>query len=64
MPSLPWFVTGAAYGVVLYVFAMYVMAHLFAGFPPFFGFNGLSQSSLIGHTMLGVAIAGVVNARD
>ncbi|MEP2944505.1 MAG: hypothetical protein ABJM86_03130 [Hyphomicrobiales bacterium] len=64
MPQLPWFVTGAVYGVALYVFAMYIMAHLFAGFPPFFGFNALSQASLIGHTMLGVAIAYVVEARD
>ena len=64
MPQLPWYVTGAVYGVVLYVFAMYVMAHLFAGFPPFFGFNALSQSSLIGHTLLGIAIAYVVHARD
>lgn len=64
MPALPWWVTGAVYGVALYVFAMYIMAHFFAGFPPFFGFNALSQASLIGHTMLGIAIAGVVEARD
>ena len=62
-PSLPWWVVGAIYGAALYVFAMYIMAHLFAGFPPFFGFNALSQASLIGHVALGIAIAGVVEAR-
>ncbi|MEM8796265.1 MAG: hypothetical protein AAGE61_11910 [Pseudomonadota bacterium] len=56
-PALPWFVVGFVYGVVLYVFAMFVMAHLFAGFPPFFGFNALSQASLIGHVLVGLAIA-------
>lgn len=64
LPKLPWWVTGTVYGVVLYVFAMYVMAHLVAGFPPFFNFNALSEASLIGHTALGVAIAWVVKARE
>ena len=64
MPQLPWYVTGAVYGVVLYIFGMYVMAHLFAGLPPFLGFSALSQASLVGHTLLGIAIAYVVNARD
>ncbi|MEP1443137.1 MAG: hypothetical protein ABJK39_09030 [Hyphomicrobiales bacterium] len=64
LPNLPWWATGAAYGVALYIFAMYIMAHLFAGFPPFFGFNALSQASLIGHVALGVSIAGVVEKRS
>ena len=64
LPSLPWWATGAVYGVALYIFAMYIMAHLFAGFPPFMNFNGLSQASLIGHVALGIAIAGVVEKRS
>lgn len=64
LPRLSWLAVGAVYGVALYVFAMYIMAHFFAGFPPFFGFNPLSQASLIGHVALGLAIAGVVEARD
>ena len=64
LPSLPWWVTGAVFGAALYVFAMYIMAHFFAGFPPFMGFNGLSQASLVGHVALGIAIAGVVEKRS
>ncbi|MEP3231654.1 MAG: hypothetical protein ABJN04_02140 [Hyphomicrobiales bacterium] len=64
LPSLPWWVTGAVFGLVLYVFAMYIMAHFFAGFPPFMGFNALGQASLIGHVALGIAIAGVVEKRS
>lgn len=64
LPNLPWWATGAVYGFALYVFAMYIMAHFFAGFPPFFGFNALSQASLVGHVALGVAIAGVVEKRS
>lgn len=64
MPALPWWITGTVFGVALYVFAMYIMAHFFAGFPPFFGFNGLSQASLIGHVAVGITIASVVEARD
>lgn len=64
LPSLPWWAIGAVYGFALYVFAMYIMAHFFAGFPPFFGFNALSQASMIGHIALGIAIAGVVEKRS
>ena len=59
VPALPWFVTGLVYGTALYVFAMYIMAHLVAGFPPFFNFNGLSQASLIGHVLVGLSISWV-----
>lgn len=64
MPALPWWAVGAVYGTALYVFAMFIMAHLFAGFPPFFGFNALSQASLIGHVLLGLAIAWAVEYRS
>jgi len=64
MPSLPWWATGAVFGAGLYVFAMYIMAHFFAGFPPFMGFNGLGQASFIGHVALGITIAGVVEKRS
>ena len=64
LPKLPWWATGAVFGAALYVFAMYIMAHFFAGFPPFMGFNALSQASLVGHVALGVAIAGVVEKRS
>lgn len=59
-----WFTIGTVYGVILWVFALYIMAHLFAGFPPFLGFSNLGWASLVGHVLVGLAIAGTVHARD
>ncbi|MEL7173084.1 MAG: hypothetical protein AAFN05_09005 [Pseudomonadota bacterium] len=56
-------VTGLVYGALLFVFAGYVMGHLVAGFPPFFGWKsitvwtGLPPGSFIGHVLLGLGIA-------
>ncbi len=60
----PWPVIGLGYGIGLWVFAMYVMAHLVAGFPPFLGFGNLSMASLAGHVLYGLAVAGIVAARQ
>ncbi|MEL6769380.1 MAG: hypothetical protein AAFP17_19545 [Pseudomonadota bacterium] len=55
--------TGLVYGALLFVFAGYVMGHLVAGFPPFFGWKsltvwtGLPPGSFIGHVLLGLGIA-------
>ncbi|MEM9762017.1 MAG: hypothetical protein AAF968_05850 [Pseudomonadota bacterium] len=55
--------TGLTYGALLFVFAGYVMGHLVAGFPPFFGWKsitvwtGLPPGSFIGHVLLGLGIA-------
>ena len=46
VPNLPWFVTAIAYGVVLWVFALYVMAHLVAGDKPFLGWGGITWVAL------------------
>ncbi|MEM7498366.1 MAG: hypothetical protein AAF371_10290 [Pseudomonadota bacterium] len=60
MPAPVW---GLAYGAALFVFAGYVMGHLVAGFPPFFGWSsltvwtGLPPGSFIGHLLLGLGIA-------
>jgi len=54
---LSWIVVGAGYGVALWVFAMYVMASLLGGAPPFLGFEPVAWASLVGHVALGVAIA-------
>ena len=54
---LSWIVVGAGYGVVLWVFAMYVMASLLGGAPPFLGFEPVAWASLVGHVALAVAIA-------
>lgn len=43
-PLSGWLTAGIAYGAVLFAFALYAMAHLIAGFPPFLGwFNVISQ---------------------
>jgi hypothetical protein len=52
--------TGIGFGTGLWVFALYVMAHLFAGLPPFLGFITLTWASLIGHILFGTVVAFVV----
>jgi hypothetical protein len=64
VPFLPWWVVGIGFGVGLWVFALYVMAHLFAGLPPFLGFIQLTWASLTGHILFGVATAAVVRWRE
>jgi hypothetical protein len=49
--GLPWPVTAIAYGIVLWVFALWVMASLIAGNPPFLGFGGLTWVALVGHVL-------------
>lgn len=49
IPALPWFATAAAYGVGLWVFALYVVAHLIAGNAPFLGWTGITWVALWGH---------------
>lgn len=62
LPNLPLLLTGIGFGTGLWVFALYVMAHLFAGFPPFLGFIPLTWASLFGHIIFGVVVAYVVRA--
>ena len=52
-----WAITGAAYGIVLWVFALYVMAHLVAGNPPFLGFTGITWVALWGHMLFALIVA-------
>lgn len=59
LPMLPWPLLGLGYGIALWVFAMYFMAHLLAGMPPFLGFEPIALASLVGHVGLGLAIAAV-----
>lgn len=60
VPGLPVALTGAGFGVGLWIFALYVMAHLFAGLPPFLGFVTLTWASLVGHLLFGLIVAYVV----
>lgn len=59
----PWWVTGTAYGIVLFVFALYVAAHLIAGNPPFLGWSGTTWAALWGHIVFGLIVAGVARHR-
>jgi hypothetical protein len=63
LPNLPTVLTGAGFGVGLWIFALYVMAHLIAGLPPFLGFIPLTWVSLVGHLLFGIVVALVVRAR-
>lgn len=60
----PWPVVGLGYGVGLWVFAMYGMAHLVAGFPPFLGFGQLAWASLVGHVLFGLVVSAIVAYRN
>ena len=64
LPNLPLVLTGLGFGVGLWVFALYVMAHLFGGQPPFLGFIPLTWASLAGHLIFGLTVALVVRARN
>lgn len=63
LPQIPWIIPAVAYGVVLWVFALYVMAHLVAGMPAFLGFSGITWVALWGHIVFAVVAAGVIQAR-
>lgn len=62
LPQLPWLATAVLYGVVLWVFALYIMAHLVAGLPAFLGFTGITYVALYGHILYAVVAAWVIEA--
>ena len=60
---LPWLLSAILYGVGLWIFALYIMAHLIAGNPAFLGFTGITWVALAGHVLFAVVAAIVVRAR-
>lgn len=64
LPQLPLILTGIGFGIGLWIFALYVMAHLIAGFPAFLGFIPLAWASFAGHILFGVVVAYVVKFRE
>lgn len=62
-PFLPWWIVALGYGAGLWVFALYIMAHLVAGLPAFLGFIPLTWASLVGHLLFGLAVGTVVRLR-
>ncbi len=63
LPRLHWTVTAVAYGVALWVFALFFMAHLVAGMPAFLGFTGITWVALWGHALFAVVAAWVIEAQ-
>ncbi len=59
-PFLPWWIVGTVYGIALWVFALYIMAHLVSGNPPFLGWSGITWVALWGHIVFGLVIAAFV----
>lgn len=64
IPGLPWYLTALGFGLGLFVFALYIMAHLFAGLPPFLDWIPLSYASLVGHLIFGLVAGVVVKLRE
>lgn len=63
LPNLHWSLTAVAYGVALWIFALYVMAHLVAGNAAFLGFSGITWVALWGHVVYALVAAWVLEAR-
>lgn len=61
--GIPWVVVAIAYGVVLWVFALYVMAHLVAGNPPFLAFTGITWVALAGHVLYALVLGLILALR-
>ena len=62
-PKLHWIVPAAAYGAVLWVFALYVIAHLVTGAPAFLGFSGITWVALWGHILFALVFAWAYETR-
>ena len=64
VPWMPWWLVALGYGVGLWIFALYIMAHLIAGLPAFLGFIPLTWASLVGHLLFAFALATVIRWRE
>jgi hypothetical protein len=63
-PGLSWFAVSVIYGIGLWIFALFIMAHLIAGQPAFLGFTGITWIALVGHVLFAVVAAAVMRWRD
>lgn len=57
-PWMPKLLVAVAYGIGLWIFALYVMAHLIVGMKPFLDFSGITWVALVGHILYAVAFLG------
>lgn len=60
LPMLHWSAVAVAYGIGLWIFALYGMAHLVAGMPAFLGFTGITWVALWGHILFALVAAWVL----
>ncbi len=63
LPGLHWSFTAIAYGIALWVFALYVMAHLVTGNKPFLGWSGITYVALWGHIVYALVAGYVTEAK-
>ena len=62
-PRLPWAITAVIYGIILWVFALYVVAHLVTGNTPFLGWTGITWVALWGHILYALVAAWIMEAQ-
>lgn len=62
-PGAHWAVAAAAYGLGLWVFALFVMAGLVAGLPFFLGFTGIAWVALAGHALFALVAVWALETR-
>ncbi len=64
LPKVHWAPVAVVYGILLWVFALYILAHLVVGMAPFLGFSGITWVAFVGHILFAVVAAAVVDWRD
>ncbi len=64
VPWLHWLPLSILYGAALWVLALYILAHLIAGNPPFLNFTGITWVALAGHVLFAVVTAAIVRWRQ
>ncbi|MCY4180817.1 MAG: hypothetical protein OXC60_20660 [Litoreibacter sp.] len=60
-PNVPSYLVAVAFGIVQWVFALYVMAHLVAGQAAFLNWTGITWAALYGHIVYALVAIGVSN---
>jgi hypothetical protein len=63
LPNLHWSIAATVYGVALWIFALYGVAHLIAGNKPFLGWTGITWVALWGHIVYALIAAWVLEAK-
>lgn len=62
-PAIPTALVATAYGIGLWIFALYGMAHLVAGMKPFLGWGNITWVALAGHVVYAWVAVWALNAK-